>query len=256
MSFTQNFEITTERSGASHVVRVHGELDSGTCDAVEAECRRALAGPRAEELTLDLRDVSFVDSAGMRMMIMVERSAREQDVPLVVLSPPEHVTALLRTAGVAQRVKLHPGASAAPRRGHFNERIELELPRDPMSPGRARAEVRELVDGRAERDQLGALLLLTSELVTNAVVHAHSAGETPIALRITTYDDGVRVEVEDAGPGFDPASPRSGHEEGGQGLYLVERCAARWGARRIETDRGSRFCVWFELDWSSEPTNP
>jgi anti-anti-sigma factor len=254
MSFRPDFHVTVESgaTAATRAIRVRGELDSGTCDAVVDAFERAVAEGALEELTLDLQEVSFIDSAGTRAMILIEQSARGRGVALVVVPPPDEVTDLLRTAGVVDRIDLSPAARDALRHAEFAERVELELPRDPQSPGRARAEIRELMAGRVEEVQFANLVLLTSELVTNAVVHPRSAGETPIGLRITTYEDGVRVEVEDSGDGFDPAAPTPGDGDRGRGLFLVDRCAAEWGARHALTDRGKRFRVWFELDWREQ----
>jgi len=243
MPFRPDFQVTTDAGAGpgKRTIEVLGEMDSGTCDAVLDAFERAIAGGALEELTLDLQKVSFIDSAGTRALVLIEQSARRRGVALVVMPPPDEVTELLRTAGVVDRVDLSPAARDALRHAEFVERVELELPRDPQSPSRARAEIRELMAGRVEGVQFANLVLLTSELVTNAVVHPRSAGETPIGLRITTYEDGVRVEVEDAGEG-----------ERGRGLFLVDRCAAKWGARRALTDRGKRFRVWFELDWREQ----
>jgi anti-sigma regulatory factor (Ser/Thr protein kinase) len=67
-----------------------------------------------------------------------------------------------------------------------------------------------------------------------------------VRLRITRYEDGIRCEVTDPGPGFDPANlePRN-PERGGRGLLLVDALASRWGTAWPEP---SGFCVWFELD--------
>ena len=254
MSARPEFEVTVEGAtgAARRAIRVRGELDSATCDAVVAAFAEVIAEGALEELLLDLQDVLFVDSAGTRAMIVIEQAARGQAVPLVVMPPPDEVTQLLRTAGVVDRINLSPEARDTPRHAEFAERVELELPRAPQSPSRARAELRELMAGRIDGDGLASVVLLTSELVTNAVVHPRSAGETPIGLRITTYADGVRVEVEDAGEGFDPGRPIAIESQRGRGLFLVDRCAAKWGARRAHTDRGTRFRVWFELDWSEQ----
>jgi serine/threonine-protein kinase RsbW len=83
--------------------------------------------------------------------------------------------------------------------------------------------------------------LLVTELVTNAVRHADVGTNEYIDIDLVTSRDGVRVEVTDRGPGFDPAAPR--RYPGGFGLILVEEIADRWG---VEYDDGSR--VWFEID--------
>ena len=81
--------------------------------------------------------------------------------------------------------------------------------------------------------------LLVSELVTNAIVHAHS----PSQLSVRVDGGTVHVEVEDWGGGAlvlrdpDPLTP------GGRGLRFVEALAARWGT----ASTGNGKSVWFEL---------
>lgn len=82
-------------------------------------------------------------------------------------------------------------------------------------------------------------VLLTSELVTNAVIHA----TTPFRLDVMVEVAGVRVAVSDAAGGLaSPANPR-GAEEHGRGLQLVDALASRWGSEALVG--GKR--VWFEL---------
>lgn len=232
-------------------IEVRGEIDSGNCAQVLEVFEQAVAEHPPRQVTLDLRGVTFIDSAGTRAVILLERSARERGISLLVIPPREQVTELLRLAGVVEHVTLSPAAEPVAHRVEFTERVELELPRDPRSPSRARAEVRELLAGRGQA-QASNLVLLTSELVTNAVVHPRTAGQTPIGLRITGYQDVVRVEVEDAGEGFDPPTDLDPlpdlSEERGRGLFLVDRFAREWGVQRVATDAGPRFKVWFELD--------
>ena len=250
MPFGPDFAVSTERadSAGGVVVRARGELDSGTCDALVEAVHQAIAGPAAKQLILDLAEVTFIDSTGTRSIILLERSAREHGVDLLMVSPPDEVTAPLRIAGVAARVRLAPTAPGDTSRSDVTGRVELELPRDPRSPSRARAEVREALAGRVTDTELANLVLLTSELVTNAVIHPDETERAPIGLRITTWEDGVRVEVEDSGQGFDPAAPVVTSPDRGRGLFLVNNFAAKWGARPADTEQGRRFRVWFELD--------
>jgi anti-sigma regulatory factor (Ser/Thr protein kinase) len=125
----------------------------------------------------------------------------------------------------------------------------LELRRDVHAPRAARAAIEGwrppgLAAAAPRRE---TLLLLVSELVTNAVVHSPAAPDAPIQVAAHVVEDRVSVAVTDAGEGFTPPrrvlppSPRR-LVEGGYGLYLVNRTASRWG---IDREGGTR--VWFEL---------
>lgn len=247
-SFKPEFRITVDDSSTARMrsIEVAGELDSGTCEDLIEAFERTVDDAKLGEVRLNLRGVTFIDSAGMRAMIVLERSAGERGIRLVVLPPPDEVTELLRIAGVADRLNLARAPGDIPA-SEFTERVELDLRPDRLAPSRARAEVRETMAGLLDDAELANLVLLTSELVTNAIIHPDCPDDAPIALHIAAYPAGVRVEVDDPGEGFDPAAPVSSRG-GGHGLFLVDRCAARWGAQRVQTERGARFRVWFELE--------
>lgn len=123
--------------------------------------------------------------------------------------------------------------------------FDLELPSSADAPASARRALKGL-SGRVSDGRLRDVVLLVSELVTNAVRHA--AGEQ-VRLIVTLDDRALRVEVHDPGEGFelrqpvpDPARPS------GWGLYLVAELADRWGV-----DRAPRTLVWFEMDPEAGP---
>lgn len=248
MAATPNFRIDTARTGSGITIKPAGELDSATCAVlVERFDELVTAGPGGEIL-LDLTEVSFIDSAGMRAIIVIERSAQERDIPLVLRPAPGPVTDLLHSTGVGERIALTPQADDEPA-APFVERIELELAREPSTPGRARAELREAIAAWVGESDAATLTLLTSELVTNSVIHPDPGTGGTIVLRITTFADRVRVEVSDAGSGFETATLRPRPRgAGGHGLVVVDGLSTRWGTRRVNGEGGERFCVWFELD--------
>jgi anti-sigma regulatory factor (Ser/Thr protein kinase) len=135
------------------------------------------------------------------------------------------------------------------RRGRETGRsLRLELAREPDAAAAARAAVREwcpeLAGGAARRE---TLLLLVSELVTNAVLHSQGPADAPIRVSARVDEERVRVEVTDAGKRFTRASrvpPRPGARTtiGGYGLYVIEQAANRWGV-----DRAGGTRVWFEI---------
>jgi anti-sigma B factor antagonist len=248
-----NFRIDTVRTGTSITLELEGELDSDTCPQLLERFDQALAAGAAREIVLDLSRVSFVDSAGMRAIILIERAAGERELGLSIRPPTGPVIDLFEITGIGERVALAPRDDDMPREGSFVERIELELPREPGAPARARAELREAVSGRVAESDRGTLTLLTSELVTNAVIHPGEDAGGSVGLRIIVAGDRVRVEVSDAGPGFDTANLRPRPRgAGGHGLFVVDGLASRWGTKRIGAPDAKRFCVWFELDTDPE----
>jgi anti-sigma regulatory factor (Ser/Thr protein kinase) len=112
----------------------------------------------------------------------------------------------------------------------------VPLPADARAATVARRALEPAVRG-LDPDRRADVLLLTTELVTNAFRH----GAPPITLTIDAEADTLRVEVEDAGAGRPARQPEPG-PAGGWGLLLVEEAADRWGVVDGSTN------VWFEVD--------
>ncbi|MEU0162467.1 ATP-binding protein [Streptomyces sp. NPDC006261] len=128
--------------------------------------------------------------------------------------------------------------------------VQLEVGPDPAEVGRARRWARSRLVGSGIGDDeplAETLILLISELVTNAVVHTGC----PAVLRMLFGGGGgageagtVRVEVADTSD----CPPRPRHAEGddtnGRGLELVDGLADRWGWQ----PEGAGKQIWCEVD--------
>ncbi|MFH8496600.1 SpoIIE family protein phosphatase [Streptomyces coeruleorubidus] len=110
----------------------------------------------------------------------------------------------------------------------------------------ARSFVRDTLQGWGFADIVDDAVVLTSELVTNAVVHAGTSADL-LCLR---SDEGVRIEVADRYPereiplqasAINMGSP---DREGGRGLQLCAALAGHWGVEYTPTHK----TVWFQLD--------
>lgn len=112
------------------------------------------------------------------------------------------------------------------------------LPCDLDAPGVARLHLADTCQHLAA-DAVAAAMLLTSELVTNAV--RHSAG--PVLMALECDDEELRVEVEDGTRRPPVPRPRSLLAEGGRGLMIVDAYADAWGTE--PRDEGK--AVWFVL---------
>jgi anti-sigma regulatory factor (Ser/Thr protein kinase) len=85
----------------------------------------------------------------------------------------------------------------------------------------------------------GCAALLTSELVTNAVLHA----ATPMSVTLHVLPGRIRIDVADGDPTFPAMKEYSRDAATGRGLTLFNALAADWGVLPVE---GGKI-VWFEL---------
>ena len=86
------------------------------------------------------------------------------------------------------------------------------------------------------------VLLVVSELVTNACLHA----EGPDELWITCDKKVIRIEVSDKGTGQPaPRTPHRAGRPGGHGMFIVQRLCLDWGVVRAPGVAGKT--VWAEL---------
>lgn len=125
----------------------------------------------------------------------------------------------------------------------------VRLPNDRRTPAAARALVRSVLEEAGLEPLLNEALLLTTELSTNAVVHAN----TELDIEVRADATGLTVTVTDFAPG--PVEqlavgPRNETvdigevAERGRGLLLVDHFASRWGTVHEGAGKG----VWFRLE--------
>lgn len=128
--------------------------------------------------------------------------------------------------------------SYAPNRGDVTS-YELQIEPDRSNVALARRFVMDAIHRLGCERYADVAELLTSELVTNAVLHAG----TTVELRVSNEEDGIRVEVSDQSAAAPQRRRYSAEAATGRGLGLVEALASSWGTRT-----GSRGkTVWFTL---------
>ena len=120
----------------------------------------------------------------------------------------------------------------------------LTIPGCPEHVAGARAFVARLAGAAAE-----TAVLLTSELVTNALLYTRSGRGGVVTVVVLDLPDGLLVEVADDGsPDRGPGVSGDRYAACGHGLFLVEQLAARWGYRQD----GAGTTVWFQVGtWDS-----
>ncbi len=119
--------------------------------------------------------------------------------------------------------------------------VRTMLTTDPTSVGAARRFVRDVLMSRqVSASVVHTVELLTSEVVTNAIVHGRSGPQ----LAVEVGDHVVRVAVHDLSPEL-PVR-RLGHPDdvSGRGVIIVEELASSWG---VEREQNGSKRVWFEV---------
>jgi GAF domain-containing protein/anti-sigma regulatory factor (Ser/Thr protein kinase) len=173
------------------------------------------------------------DNAAVTFASMLSNEERTDDV--VVLS--------INYQGVAQKGINHQPAGRT-RDGMATLHLEPVVESTPMARHWVAAHLRDLPS-----DVSGCAALLTSELVTNAVLHA----ATPMCVTLHTLPDRIRVDVADGDPTF-PAIKEYGRDAAtGRGLTLFNTLASDWGVQAVD---GGKI-VWFEVpvDFPVAPRN-
>lgn len=128
------------------------------------------------------------------------------------------------------------------------ELVREVLPAEPPSIRAARRLVLTATEGWADDDLVDAALVVTSELATNATLHAQT-GFTIVVLRDRAY---LRIEVHDGSQRLPRRKRYSDESATGRGLPLVEALSTLAGADR--TDAGK--VVWAELGGGADVAPP
>lgn len=125
----------------------------------------------------------------------------------------------------------------------MSDRTEWRLSTSLAAPRQARDLVSAAVRARIERQHLSSLLLVVTELVSNAVRHGKPEADGRIGLRLEIEPRVVRIVATDAGTAFEPPRRGTPVNEPHFGLFLVDALAQRWGVA-VDGQKG----VWAELD--------
>jgi GAF domain-containing protein/anti-sigma regulatory factor (Ser/Thr protein kinase) len=173
------------------------------------------------------------DRAAVTFASMLSNEERTDDV----------VVLCINYLGVTEEgITAHPVGTT--RDGMATLHLEPVVESTPVARHWMAAHLRELPS-----DVSSCAALLTSELVTNAVLHA----ATPMCVTLHILPDRIRVDVADGNSSF-PAIKDYGRDAAtGRGLTLFNTLASDWGVQAVD---GGKI-VWFELpvDFPVTPIN-
>lgn len=119
----------------------------------------------------------------------------------------------------------------------------VTLPYAAHAAAAARAHLRRQVQQLLRPATLDDALILTSELVTNAIRH----GRPAVTLAVALEPSALTVIVTDTSPDLPPLAPAKPPVDspGGRGLVVVDALADQWGITPQHANPGK--AVWFAL---------
>ena len=121
----------------------------------------------------------------------------------------------------------------------LTEHVEWQLDADLHQVRVARRFVADTLQSWEQSPVADTIVLLLSELVTNAIVHAESAPRVSVRL----LPDRVHVEVTDDDPRVVQPLPPSPERASGRGLAIIESVAMGWGTALLPHGK----VVWFDV---------
>lgn len=98
-------ELTTETDGTTVRLALTGELDIAGAARVEQELERIEREPPAT-IVLDLRDLAFMDSTGLRVIVAADSRAREQARRLVIVRGSATVQRIIEMTRLDERLEI------------------------------------------------------------------------------------------------------------------------------------------------------
>jgi anti-anti-sigma factor len=246
-----SLNLRDEAQDGSHTLSLSGELDIVTAPILEAALE-LLCEQGASEIVLDLHELAFIDSSGLRLILAGRQRCERHGCDFALTRPRPVAQSLFETTGVMGRLSFRarafadgirrrpPAKAKAPlgrTRPHHRAVLDLNL----GAPRSARTFVGELLrDGECERMR-ELVMLLTSELVTPIAQLGAAVFVEPGELWVWIGAEAVRVELCVPGEllSAPPELSRRQYER-----TLLDKMADRWS---IET-RESSARVWFEVD--------
>ncbi len=130
------------------------------------------------------------------------------------------------------------------------EHARVVLHHAPSAAGAGRRFARNQLCPAHAASAVDTVLVVVSELVTNAVTH----GEPPVVLTLMCNVEQVLVGVHDSSDGT-PRPPEDDvpwHSEDGRGMQLIEGLTVHWGVRSGGPSGGSGKGVWATVDLTGE----
>ncbi len=203
------------------VLSVRGSVEDDDARPLLAAVHQALAAePR--DVVLDLAQVEELSDGARSALGSLPPLPTGWPLASLVVRPPVRTPDMTGWLRASDR---NEALAQVDRRSR--PRIRIHVEHSPHGPSQARAAVSACVQELGLQDVCDDVVLLVSELVTNAIRYA----APPVRLEIQAGDEDVIVAVCDGSP--EPPAPRPAGDdaEGGRGMLLVDLLTADHGVR-------------------------
>jgi anti-sigma B factor antagonist len=108
-----NLEFETTRNGTVATVTPTGELDLSGATVLEAELDRLAEDPELGAIVLDLRGLEFMDSSGLRLVVVADMRAREAGRRFALIRGGDTVHRVFEITRMSERLEFIDSAEAA-----------------------------------------------------------------------------------------------------------------------------------------------
>jgi anti-anti-sigma factor len=229
------------------VVAFSGRIDLASAATVKRALLKDLS-EQPEALICDLAGVRHLDSTAAAVFSTVAKppASRWPTTSFLVCGARPQVAEALRRVRAAHLLRQYATIDAAVEAARTRPpslREELRLAPVPTAARAGRIFVREVCRSwrldAPDATVLDRAVLVANELVTNAVVHAHS----DLWLRLELRGDRLLISVRDRGSRRLRAVTPDLEAEGGRGLWLVEQLARAWGVRPAPEGGKTVWCA-------------
>lgn len=105
-------QITTEEQRRISVMSVSGRVDSSTAPDLESALKKLVDSDKTQ-IVLDLKDVEYMSSAGLRAMVSTLKAVKRVNGDLRLASPSPRVEEVLRLAGLTSIFSILPSRDEA-----------------------------------------------------------------------------------------------------------------------------------------------
>lgn len=106
-------ELNTKKHGSTIIIQLSGELDHHTSEMVRYRIDRSYKEGESLNIILDLRNVSFMDSSGIGLIMGRFQKVKSKNGSLLIVSDSKYVNRILDMSGLLKIINLYPSVETA-----------------------------------------------------------------------------------------------------------------------------------------------